>query len=85
MTPVDKSSHMEASGANFYVRVEGQLAVIEADVKDMLARMAVLEEKARSAEASERTMSDRLWEIVKFIIVAAIGGAIGAWIKTAKP
>mgnify|MGYP001608789051 CR=1 FL=1 len=81
MTPSDRT----ASGANFYQRVERQLSVIEADVKDVLARVAVLEEKARTAEKEQDSMGDRIWDVVKYLIIAVLGGVIGAWIKSEKP
>ena len=77
-------SHKEVSGGNFYMRVEGQLRVIEADVKTLLDRTARLEERMNAQEATAQTASSRTWDIIKFVLTAVIAGAIGAWLATAS-
>ena len=74
MTP--DGDHREKSGANFYTRVEGQLNVIEADVKTLLERTARLEERITHVEHTQETGGSRTWEIIKHILTALISAAI---------
>lgn len=75
---------LEADGKEILQRIsklEGGAPQPPDTLAQILQRIAKLETKQADQGKEQDTTSNRLWEIVKYVLTAAIGGAIGAWLK----
>lgn len=66
-------------------RLEGGAPQPPDVIAQILQRIATLEAQGKDTKADQTTTNSRLWEVVKYVLTAVIGGLIAMWAKGHTP